>query len=63
MVEIVTDAGGRRLGSIRTEGGKLVARDRDGARLAFYEPTSNSTRSMDGQKIGEGNTLKRVLTR
>lgn len=63
MVEIVTDAGGRRLGSIRDEAGKLVARNHDGARLAFYEPGSNTTRSMDGQKISEGNTLKRVLTR
>jgi hypothetical protein len=63
MVEILTDAKGRQLGSVRTEGGKLVARDRNGARVGYFDPRTNSTHQMDGRRIADGNALKQIVTR
>lgn len=63
MVEIISDGNGRQLGSVRNEGGKLVARDRNGSRVGYFDPRTNTTHTMDGRKIAEGNSLKSIVAR
>ncbi|GIL39733.1 hypothetical protein [Roseiterribacter gracilis] len=63
MVEILSDASGRQVGSVRNESGKLVARDRNGARVGYFDPRTNTTHTMDGRKVAEGNSLKQIVVR
>lgn len=61
MDQVLRDAHGKKLGTIKQEGGKEVIRNATGKKLGTYDPNSNITRDATGHKIGTGNLLTSLL--
>lgn len=61
MDQILRDAHGKKLGTIKQENGKEVIRNANGKKLGSYDANNNTTRDANGRKIGTGNILTSLL--
>lgn len=60
-METIRDIHGNMLATIKEESGMTVLRDRTNNKLGYYNPISNETRDVNGNKVGTGNLLQRIL--
>jgi hypothetical protein len=61
MEQILKDRFGNRIGEIRKEGTYYWIVDRNGNRLGYYNPSTNTTYDIHGNKVAEGNFLTNLL--
>jgi hypothetical protein len=60
--DFLRDEQGRQIGSIETDAnGKQVLRDKYGSLRGSYDPHDNTTRDVNGSRIGTGNLLATLL--
>ena len=58
---VIRSRTGSRLGAVVEESGQLVARDRVGRRLGFFEPKKNATYDRSSNRLVEGNILPTLI--
>ena len=60
---VFRDRAGNRFGTITDGGSQLVARDRNGNTLAYFDKMSGTTRDRSGNRVCEGNILASFITK
>lgn len=58
---VIRDRNGNRIGSIVDNGHQLVARDKFGNNLGYYDPQRNVTSDRNSNRICEGNALSALI--
>jgi hypothetical protein len=58
---VIRDHNSNRVGSIVDTGHQLVARDRVGNRLGYYDPKANVTRDRNSNRICQGDALSSLI--
>jgi hypothetical protein len=58
---VIRDRNGNRIGSIVDNGHQLVARDKFGNNLGYYDPRKNVTSDRNSNRICEGNALSALI--
>ncbi len=59
--QVLKDSKGNKIGEIRDWNGKLAIYDSKGNRLGDYDPKTNVTKDLKGNKVGQGNLLTSLL--
>ena len=58
---VIRDRNSNRVGTIIDNGDQLVARDRFGNSLGYYDPKSNVTRDRNSNRICQGDALSSLI--
>lgn len=61
--EVIRDRCSNRVGCIVDSGHQLVARDKFGRDLGYYDPRKNVTRDRNSNRIFQGNVLAALIVK
>ena len=60
---VIRDRNSNRIGSIVDAGHQLIAKDKHGNTLGYFDPKKNVTSDRNSNRICEGNTLSALILR